>query len=64
MVPHRTPLLAEVASNPCDHPAMPFPLTRFDSSLSIASPNAPPRTDHQAMPFPHNGPTSEPNKYK
>ena len=43
---------------------MPFPLTPFDSSLSIASPNAPPRTDHQAMPFPHNGPTSEPNKYK
>ena len=43
---------------------MPFPLAPFDSSLSIASPNAPPRTDHQAMPFPHNGPTSEPNKYK
>ena len=34
---------------------MPFPLTPFDSSLSIASPNAPPRTDHQAMPFPHIG---------
>ena len=31
---------------------------------SIASPNAPPRTDHQAMPFPHNCPTSEPNKHK
>ena len=55
-------LLAEVASNPCDH--LPFPLTPFDSNLSITSPNAPPRTDHQAMPFPHHGPTSEPNKYK
>ena len=43
---------------------MPFPLAPFDSSLSIASTHAPPRTDHQAMPFPHNGPTSEPNKYK
>ena len=28
------------------------------------SPKAPPRTDHQALPFPHNGPASEPNKYK
>ena len=64
MVPHRTQLLTEVASNPCDHQAMPFPLTSFDSSLSIVSRHAPPRTGHQAMPFPHTGPTSEPNKYK
>ena len=39
---------------------MPFPLTPFDSSLSIASTNAPPRKDHQAMPFlimvPHRSP--------
>ena len=63
MVPHRSPT-GRSSSNPCDHQAMPFPLTPFDSSLSIASPIAPPRTDDQAMPFPHNGPTSEHNKYK
>ena len=32
--------------------AMPFPLTPFDSSLSIASPNAPPRTDQGGIDTP------------